>query len=333
MHDEPPDTTPNDSHLATAAARGEWGVVRAQLEGAVGSDPGRRLLLAEAELRTGALAAAHGRLGPLVAELAPQGNTAGYRRALNMLGAAAFELGQLTEAAEHFAAALALGNTGADPLTIGRATNNLGMLAHLKGTYAEALALYQLAVPAYQRLGYVAGLAETHHNMALALRELGQLEPADKQERRAIAFAREAGNGRLLAMAQVGRAELALRRGEPAVAQAGARLGAAEYAAIPDAVGEADALRLLGAASTVLGATALAGASLVRAVALARAQGSRLIEAEAHEARARLYAALGQRGELAAEVAAARRLYRALGAPAAAAALEQWAREIQPGMD
>jgi tetratricopeptide (TPR) repeat protein len=326
-----PDLSPHDAKLAAAqaaAARGEWGVVRSRLSGVDGDDPAATLLVAEAELRTGSLAAAHARLGPLVAALAPQGNTARYRRAVNMLGAAAFELGRLAEAGTHFTTALALGNAGGDPLTIGRATNNLGMMAHLQGKYEEALARYQLAVPAYQRLGFVAGLSETHHNMALALRELGQLELADKQQLRAIEFAREAGDSRLLAMTQVGRAELALRRGEPAVAQAGARLGAAEYAAIADAVGEADALRLLGSASTALGETAAAGVTLVRAAELARTQGSLLIGAEAHEALARLYAALGQWAEAAEAVTEAQRLYQELGAPAAEAALAQWYRSV-----
>jgi tetratricopeptide (TPR) repeat protein len=325
----------DDSLLATAqahAGRGEWGIVR-ELIAAVTLEhrsPELALLLAEAHLRTGDLEAAHAALLSLVPLLARQGNSAPYRRAVNMLGAAAFELGRMAEAETRFDEALALADAGADPLTLGRATNNLGMIAHIRGQYDKALARYQLAVPAYQRLGFTAGLAETHHNMALALRELGQLESADKQERRAIEFAREAGNLRLLAIAHVGRAELALRRGEPAVAQAGARLGADQYAAIPDAVGEADALRLVGAASTVLGETAAARVSLERAVRLAHSHGSTLIEAESHEARARLHLVLEQWSSAEHEVQEARRLYRQLGATAAEELLEQWYHGARP---
>jgi tetratricopeptide (TPR) repeat protein len=126
----------------------------------------------------------------------------------------------LAEAEARFEEALVLASDGEDPLTEGRATNNLGMIAHIRGRYNESLSRSQVAVPACQRTGSLTGLAETHHIMALALRELAQLDAAEKQERRAIEFAREAGNGRLLAMAHVGRAELLLRRGTAVVAAA-----------------------------------------------------------------------------------------------------------------
>jgi hypothetical protein len=322
-----PDSVSPEVLLATAraeAGRGEWGAVCARLEAKAGASMEITLLLAEAYLRTGQLTAAHTLLGSALAGGAERANTATHRRAMNMRGAAAFELGLLAEAELCFREAVALATPSGDPLTLGRATNNLGMIAHLRGAFDGALALYQLAVPAYQRLGFTAGLAETFHNMALAFRELGDLEAADRHERRAIEFAREAGDGRLLAIAQVGRADLALRRGEAEVAQAGARLGAQQYAAIPDAVGEADALRLVGAASVVLGEAEEAATVLARALGLARTHRSLLIEAEIREAQARLHAALGQWTEVAHDVAEARRLYRELGAPGAEESLDRW---------
>lgn len=323
------DIPPDDPLLLAAradAARGEWGTARERLAAVPveARSVEMSLFLAEACLRIGHLAEAHTLLTPVAEALAQQGNTAVRRRAINMQGAAAFELGMTTESERCFREALALANAADDPLTLGRATNNLGMIAHIRGAYGESLSLYQLAVPAYQRLGFAVGLAETHHNMALALRELEQLEAADKQERRAIEFARDAGNARLLAIARVGRAELSLRRGEAVVAQAGARLGAEEYAAIPDAIGEADALRLLGAACAALGEGPAAEEALDRAVDLAHQHGSTLIEAEAREARARVHLAAGRRAEAQAEVTEAQRLYRQLGATNAEAALAQW---------
>lgn len=328
MRDSSAGSTPLEAARA-AAARGGWGDVRALLAGlpAVGEEAEHTLLRAEAHLRTGDLPEARALLEPLAARLAAGGNSPFRRRAVNMLGAAAFELGDLAEAEARFEEALALASDGEDPLTEGRATNNLGMIAHIRGRYNESLSRYQLAVPAYQRTGSLTGLAETHHNMALALRELAQLDAADKQERRAIEFAREAGNGRLLAIAHVGRAELLLRRGNAVVAEAGARLGAEQYAGIPDAVGEADALRLAGAARTALGNLPAARQALDRAVALASGHGSTLIEAEARAARARLAAAEGDREGVRTDVAAALALFDRLGAVDDRTALERWHRE------
>jgi tetratricopeptide (TPR) repeat protein len=316
----------------TLATDGAWGAVRDLLLSTPADlrVPELVLLLAEASLRTGFLAEGRALLEPVVPLLAQQGNTAARRRAVNMLGASAFELGLMPAAEQRFQEALALGNAGDDLLTVARATNNLGMIAHIRGAYDQALSLYQLAVPAYQRIGQSAGLAETHHNMALALRELRRLDLADKQERRAIEYAREAGNKRLLAMAQVGRAELSLRRGEAAVAEAGAQLGALEYSRIPDHLGEADALRITGAARTALGALAGAREALDRAVALAHEHGSALIEAESREARARLSALMQDWSALKIDAESALALLEQLGAVDDRAALSRWYREVVP---
>jgi tetratricopeptide (TPR) repeat protein len=324
---------PRDSLLETAqahAGRNEW----AELCRLVESTPSDQrtvdldILFGEGLLRLGELAEAHALLHGLVSAL--RGNDPASRRAINMLGAAAFELGSLEESKERFCEALHLASEAGDVLTLGRATNNLGMIAHLQGRYDRALAQYELAVPAYQRLGFTAGLAETHHNMALALRELGRLDQAERNERRAIDYAREAGSRRLYAMAQVGRAELMLRREQAVIAEAVARIGVAEYAAIGDAVGEADAWRVAGAARVMLGESGAAATALDRAVELARSHGSTLIEAEAHEARARLHAVTGDWARLDAAVAAARRLYRASGAVALEEVLKRWHADL-PG--
>ena len=315
------------------AARGEWGGVRlllAEYRDAPDGDLALLVLLAEADLRTGSLPEARALLQTVVPRIASHPEQTLYRRAINMLGAAAFELGLLDEAEQQFQLSLALATGARDYRTVGHATNNLGMIANIRGEFDKALSLYQLAVPAFQRVGYVVGLGETNHNMALSLRELGALELADKQERRAIDFAREAGNARLLAIAHVGRAELSLRRGEPAVAEAGARLGAEQYAAIPDAIGEADALRVAGAARLMLGEFGQAAAALDRAVALAEEHGSALVEAESRGTRARLMAIQLEWDRVRRDVECAVVLYRRLGADHDREALERWFGEVLP---
>lgn len=331
-----PDSVVQDSLLERAravAARGEWGDVRlllAEWREVPDSTPALLLLLAESDLRTGFLPEARTLLQILVPRIATDPEQTLYRRAINMLGAAAFELGLLDEAEQQFQLSLALANGAGDYRTVGHATNNLGMIANIRGEFDKALSLYQLAVPAFQRVGYVVGLGETNHNMALSLREMGALELADKQERRAIDFAREAGNARLLAIAHVGRAELSLRRGEPVVAEAGARLGAEQYAAIPDALGEADALRVAGAARLALGEVVQAAIALDRAVALAEEHGSALIEAESRGTRAHLYASQRAWDQVRRDVECAVVLYRRLGADRDREALERWLVEALP---
>ncbi|MDQ3697708.1 MAG: tetratricopeptide repeat protein, partial [Gemmatimonadota bacterium] len=240
------------------ASAGEWSSLRSLLNGreeTVSRRPELAFLLAEAELRLGDPRTAIPRLGAVLVSLERNGDNAALRRALNLLGAAYFETGDLASAEAAFGRALDLAHAERDDLLIARATNNLGAIANVHGEHERALAHYQLAVPAYQRLGNVLGLAESYHNMAITFRDARRYDSADEYERRAIEFAREGGSARLQAMAQVGRAELCLLRGDAHLADVGARRAALEYAAIPDPVGEADALRLAGAARLAAGAS------------------------------------------------------------------------------
>lgn len=313
------------------AARGQWTAVRTLL--GRGSATGVRrpeltTLHAEAELRTGRFRAALTLLRDAVPALIRLGNAPELRRAINMLGAAHFELGNLAEAEAAFGQALELAAAAGADLIVARATNNLGLIANTRGNPGAALALYRLAIPAYQRVGHPRGLAETFHNMAISFRDLWQLVEADRQEQRAMEFAWEAENERLLAMASVGRAELSLLQGEPRVAHAGALVAAERYAAINDPVGEADALRVAGAAGRASGAMEEALPLLDRAVLLAHRHGSKLIEAESRRTRAELRVALGDRAAAETDVAHAATLFEKLGALSELDALQRWWQEL-----
>ena len=290
--------TPFDADALLSAARdhaahGRWDAVRATLTDRIRPEstrPEAALLLAEAELRLGDPRRAKGWLTHALLALGRAGDLAAQRRAVNLLGAAHFALGELDAAESAFVRAVELGRSDGDDLLVARATNNLGAIANIRGRREVARGLYQLAVPAYQRIGSALGLAESFHNMAITFRDVRQLDQADEYERRAIEFAREAANPRLEAMARSGRAEVCLLRGDARLAEAGAQRAAYEFASIPDPVGEAEALLLIGIARTHLGKRDEAEAALDRAVSLARQYGNALIEAESLRARAELLA-------------------------------------------
>jgi len=178
---------------------------------------------------------------------------AALRRARDLLGASHVARGTLDDARRAFERALELGQQHGDALTVARATSNLGAIATVRGDARRALALYLLAVPAYQRVGSAHGLAQTYHNMAVSLRELGRLGAADECERRAIEFARDAECPHLVALAQLSRAELSLRAGDAPLAQAGAYRAAERFDALGDAISAARARRVLQAARRVRG--------------------------------------------------------------------------------
>jgi tetratricopeptide (TPR) repeat protein len=311
--------------LAWAAA-GDWVRVRALGSEPEDGKPAARLalLLAEAELRVGDPAVARGHLLAAIVSLEQGGDPAGRRLALNLLGAAQFELGALDEAEQAFTSARDLATAAGDHLMFARTTNNLGTIANLRGQHQVALSLYRLAIPAFQRSGNAAGLAEVHHNIAITFRDLERLDEAEDAELQAFEFAGQAGARRLRAMALVGRAELLLRRGDVPVAEAWARTAATDYASLPDPVGEADALRVVATARLELGVPGTAREPVHRAVELARRHGSALVEAEALEVRARYHDAVGQPDQARADASEAMQLYRRVGDDRAVNALQRW---------
>lgn len=307
------------------AGRRDWSGVRS-----FAADPAMAfsiefgLLVSEAELRQGESELAKTRLTSLVATAKQRHNGPALRRATNMLGAACFERGELVEAESAFEDALGKATRDADYLTAARATNNLGLIANIQGRHETALAMYRVALPAYQRLGFSIGMGETTHNIAITLRDLGQYEEADRYERRAIEFAADVGNTRLGAMARAGRAEICLRRGEAAVAAAEARRALTDYQEIGDQMGEADGHRVLGLALLALGANSEASQQIVASLELATRAGASLLQAEALAAHARVALAQGDRDRAAIDVEQASAVYQALGADGDRAALEHW---------
>ena len=323
--------------LATARARalaGGWDDVRRMLathDDVVLTHPELTTLRAEAELRTGHPREARTWLMMALPKLQLSGDRAALRTAVNYLGVADAELGALDEAQLVFSRVLEMAQLDGDDLLLARATNNLGTIANMRGDRAKALTLYQLAVPAYQRLGNTNGLAESYHNIAISYRYLGQLARADEYEQQAIHFAREARSPRLLALGRLERAEISLRSGDAALAEAGARRAVSEFDTLGDEIRKGDALRLAAAAALSLGRLELAREAVESALTLARQHGSALNEAEALFVRAQLAAASHLMREAAEDARATLAIYERLGAAAERATVEEWlTRNIAP---
>jgi tetratricopeptide (TPR) repeat protein len=315
------------SEALASVASGAWGDVRDLLtsrEPEVCLQPELITLLGEAYLRTHAPREACSWLDRTVPELRRAGDRVAVRKATNLSGVARFELGELDDAEHAFRDAFTLGRLDGDDLLLARATNNLGLIANVRGEHAEAIALYRMAIPSYQRLGQPRGLAETYHNLAITFRDLADLERAEDCEWRAMEFGRQASDDRLVAMAETGLAELQLLRGDAAIAEARARRGAVAFERLGDAQGEANALRIVGVAATALEKYATADEALDRAVSLASERGYALVEGESRLARAQLALARGDLAGARGDAEAALEIFERLGSTSEAWTLREW---------
>jgi tetratricopeptide (TPR) repeat protein len=138
----------------------------------------------------------------------------GRMRAMNLLGAIAFEHGRLDDAQRCFGDALELARALDDTRMAANASNNLASVAHLQSRPDLALSLFRSALLAYQRLGDRRGTAQTYHNLGLAFRQQGAWDDAEAAALQAVRHAEEVGDGALLSLAVTGRAETHIDRGE-----------------------------------------------------------------------------------------------------------------------
>lgn len=323
-----PATPPPDRDVArfrALAAAGRWEEALApflELPPDAASGAELALLYGEALLRTGRERTALDWLTRAEPTLAVADHAA-HRQLLNLIGAACFALGRLDEAATAWSEVLDLASRHDDLLLLARASNNLGAIANMQGRREAALGHYRLALPAYQRVGHARGIAEGYHNLAITYRELGELGEADESECRAIQYAADGDAPRIAAMGRIGRAEIALRRGDARLAEMTARLAADELEKLGDPWHEADAHRVTGVALGLQQQRGAALASFERALGIARERGHSLNEADVLRDRALLLLREGERGAGERDARAAMEIFRALGATEQLESLEQ----------
>ena len=244
------------------------------------------LLAATASMRLGDVA----RAGELAGEAADafrlRADHDGRLRAVNLLGAVAFERGDLDEAARCFETARSLARQLDDTLFGAHAANNLASVAHLRGDAPLALSLYRVALLAYQRLGDRRGTTQTYHNLGLTFRELGAWADADEATVQALRHARMVEDEALAAIAVTGRAELDMARG--ALDVAARELDRASELAVEsgDVIGIAEIGRVRALVALRRNAPQLALEEARRAGSMAMEQGSALLAAECAAAEA-----------------------------------------------
>ena len=283
------------------------------------------LLTATASMRLGDVARA-GELAGVAAEaFRLRADQDGRLRAVNLLGAVAFERGELEEAANRFEMARALARQLEDTLFEAHAANNLASVAHLRGDATTALSLYRVALLAYQRLGDRRGTTQTYHNLGLTFRELAAWTDADEATVQALRHARMVEDEGLAAIAVTGRAELDLARGALDVAARGLDRASELAFEAGDTIGIAEIGRVRALVALRRNAPDVALQEARRAGRLAEGQGSALLAAECAAAEAVALLRLARNEEAAARREQAEQGFARLGAVAHTARLSrQW---------
>ncbi|HEU5219607.1 MAG TPA: tetratricopeptide repeat protein [Gemmatimonadales bacterium] len=181
-------------------------------ESSVELTPDAQLLAAQAALHIGEF----GLAGTLAAEAQPQlrarGDEDGVLDCANLLGAVAFERGNVDEAEAQFKSVMQSAEGKGRSRFTARSANNLAVIAHMRGEREYAAALYQKALTAYHQIGDERGIIETWHNLVLSNREGRGSQDSFVTCARALEAAERLGAGGLIALTLLGRAELLIER-------------------------------------------------------------------------------------------------------------------------
>lgn len=178
-----------------------------------------QLLAATAATRMGDLGSGASLAESAMGRFRARADDDGRMRALNLLGVIEFERGNLERSRRCFTEALELARSLRDTLMTARASNNLASLADLQGVTGDALSLYRSALLSYQRLGDRRGAAEAYHNLGIVFRQMGEWHDAESAASQAVRYAENLNERSLMGIAVMGRAEIALRRGELGLAR------------------------------------------------------------------------------------------------------------------
>lgn len=236
-------------------------------------------------------------------------------RVLILSGARAFETGEVERAESCYGTLMELAEGENDQEMQAHAANNLGAVAALHGEVEESLSYYQLAAPLYQRLDRPRGLAQMHHNMAIAYRDLERLADASDSYRRAAALAEGIGHTSQVALSTVGRAEIELLEEDVPLARELIRRGLEKAREVGDPLSEADALRVRGLIRVSDSRdTETALEDLHRARGLAGKAGNRFMKAEVERDTAGVLVDMGRDEEAREMLESAIGSFEALGA-------------------
>ncbi len=249
-------------------------------------------------------------------------------RRVNLEGMLRFESGAVADAEALWQQLHGHAAAADDAEYVAHACNNLGVVYTLQTRRDEALASYERALVAYQRMGERLGLGQAHHNLGITYREADRPEHADQHFEAARNHATAATDDRLLGRVEAERALLHARIGDSRLAEAAARRARSRLQLVGDRAGTGEALRATGLIAIAAGRPADAVEPLEQAVEIGRATGHALLEAEALLG---LSFARGAGSETARAEAAA--IFERIGAIQWGRAMERWIIDPKASVD
>jgi len=245
---------------------------------------------------------------------------------LNTLGGLELETRNLAAAETALAEAATLARD--DPAVLARVSQNLGIVANIRGDHAAAEACYARSLEAYEALADAEGSAIARHNLGMLAADRGDYLQASAHFSACERLAETSGSAHLGALCLVNHAEVMLALGRTSEARGALRAAERAFEMIEARFDAPDVLRVIALCDRADGLLPQAEARLVQARELARMTDARLTEAEVDRDLGRLYAATGRLAQALAALRDAELAFAALGAVGDAATTRRELAEL-----
>jgi putative nucleotidyltransferase with HDIG domain len=201
-------------------------------------------------------------------------------RALNGRAILHHQRGLIADAEASYTRARALATEAGDLLTVGNTSQNLGILANIRGSLAEALQHYRQGLDCYEQLDHERGVARVLNNIGMLHIDLGELDLADDCLKRSLSICIGVGDVVTESIVHTNRTELYLARADLDLARRSCDEAFEMASRLGDHRIRADSLKFYGAIFRGAGKPHLAEIHLRQAIDVATHHSNPLTQAE-----------------------------------------------------
>ncbi len=240
---------------------------------------------------------------------------------LNTLGGLELETRNLTAAESALQEAAEFASD--HPSVLARVSQNLGIVANIRGDHASAEGYYRRSLVAYEELGDAHGSAIAQHNLGMLAADRGDYRQAVAHYESCEALTATSGDSHLGALSLVNHAEALLALEHSAAARNAIETAERTLQALGAHFDAADVQRVLALCDDADGAVHQAEARLLRARELAQMTCARLTEAEVGRDLGRVYTRTGRVDLARRALGEAAKAFSELGATADAEAMRR----------
>ena len=175
----------------------------------------------------------------------------GIARVLTDIGTVFAEKGEYENAEEHFQRALRIAQRVEYDELMATIYMNLGIVCNIKGQSNEAISYCQKSVSLYERVGDLQGMARAYHNLAMFYGDEKDWPHSERFYEKSLDLSKKIKDRALTALIHLNRAEVHLNMLEPREAKESCVRALETFRKLGDRLGTADALKMLGMASTL----------------------------------------------------------------------------------